>query len=475
MQTFKRKLMIRIFLITIVLAGTLSATEPAEPVSEVFVPVFDPHMMSDMFVEISELTGPSVVTITARTTVVTRVPSFPDFSSPYMFDPWGEFFQLPQEQEYTMTGIGSGVIISPDGMIITNHHVVGGADELEVVLQNGERFPGEIVGTDPETDIAVIRIDASGLPAIAVGDSDNLKVGQWVLAVGSPFALSQTVTQGIISYIGRSDIGLAEYEDYIQTDAAINPGNSGGALVDLDGNLVGINTAIVTRSGSYQGVGFAIPANVAIKVMEDLVTFGYVRRGWLGVTIQELTPGLADHFGLDARDGGVLVSQVLIDTPAGDYGIRRGDVILSVDGETFRTITEFRNIIAELEPGSRVDIGIFRDGRNLTVHVTVGERSPEEPLVSAAPSVSEDFGWTLEELDRETAEVLGNESLRGVLVVDVTQSGRAGSIGILPGDVIMEVDGFEVTSPEELDRLISSSDDVLILVWRQGHSVYFMM
>ncbi len=475
MRTVNRKRITQIVLVSLFLAGVFSPAVSAETTPENSAVVFDPHMLSNMFVEISELAGPSVVTITSQSTVLTRVPSFPDFSHPYMVDPWEDYYQMPRDQEYTMTGIGSGVIVSSDGMILTNNHVICEADKLEVVLQSGDRYPAEIIGTDPETDLAVIRIDAFDLPAIAIGDSDSLKVGQWILAVGSPFALSQTVTQGIISYIGRSDVGLAEYEDYIQTDAAINPGNSGGALVDLDGRLVGINTAIVTRTGGYQGVGFAIPVNVAVGVMEDLVTYGYVRRGWLGVTIQELTPGFAEHFGLDSRHGGVLVSQVLIDTPAGVYGIQRGDIILTIDGETFRTITEFRNMIANVDPGNEIEIGIFREGRNLSILVVLGERAADETIVSSVSSISDDFGWTLEELDRETAEALGDPFLRGVLVVDVNQSGRAISVGIYPGDVIIEVDGFEVASPEELNRLISSTDDVLLLILRQGHSVYFMM
>ncbi|MEN8208697.1 MAG: Do family serine endopeptidase [Candidatus Fermentibacteria bacterium] len=475
MKTVDYRRTMQIVLVLLLLTGIFSTavTAYADPADS--AAVFDPHVLSNMFVSISEAVGPSVVTITSQTIVVTRVPSFPDYSHPYMIDPWGEYFQMPREQEYIMTGIGSGVIVSTDGMILTNYHVVGEADELEVVLQNGDRYTGEIAGTDPQTDLAVIRIDASDLPAIAVGDSDNLRVGQWVLAVGSPFALSQTVTQGIISYIGRSDVGMAEYEDYIQTDAAINPGNSGGALVDLDGNLVGINTAIATRSGGYQGVGFAIPVNVAVDVMQDLLTHGYARRGWLGVTIQELTPALAEHFGLNVRDGGVLVSQVLDDTPAGKCGIRRGDVILTIDGETFRTITEFRNMVAAFDPGNEVEIVVLRDGGHLSIPVLLGERAADEAVVSSIPSPSDDFGWTLEELDRETAQAIGNPSLRGVLVVEVSQSGRARSVGINPGDVIIEVDGFEVTSPEELSRLISSTGDVLLLVLRQGHSVYFMM
>jgi serine protease Do len=462
-------------LIVMLLAGAILAQDPEGKTHDNSQVLIDPHMLSNMFVDISELVGPSVVTITSRTTVVARVPSFPDFSSPFGFDPWQNFFSAPREQEYTMTGIGSGVIVSPDGMILTNHHVVGEADEFDVVLQNGGRYSGQLIGTDPETDLALISIDAAGLPAIEMGNSDDLRVGQWVLAVGSPFALSQTVTQGIISYIGRSDVGLAAYEDYIQTDAAINPGNSGGALVDLDGKLVGINTAIATRNGGYQGIGFAIPVNVAVSVMDDLLEHGYVRRGWLGVTIQEITPGLAEHFGLDPTEGGVLVSQVLQDTPAGDYGLQRGDVILSVNGESFNSVTEFRNLIADQDPDSRVDLGICRDGGKLDVPVVLGERTEEENAMAAAAQSEDSFGWTLESLDRETAEAMGDQSLKGVLIVDIDPGGRAARAGVQPGDVILEIDGLEVESPGDANRLLSTAEDVLLLIWRQGHSIYFML
>jgi len=454
---------------TVLAQDIIGKTGSGDPV------VVDPHMLSDMFVDISETVGPSVVTITSRTTVTARMPSFPDFSSPFGFDPWQDFFGTPREQEYTMTGIGSGVIVSSDGMIITNHHVVGEADEFDVVLQNGESYRGDLVGTDPETDLAVIRIDARDLPAIRLGDSDELKVGQWVLAVGSPFALSQTVTQGIISYIGRSDVGLAAYEDYIQTDAAINPGNSGGALVDLDGRLVGINTAIASRNGGYQGIGFAIPVNVAVNVLEDLLDYGYVRRGWLGVTIQELTPGLAEHFGLDPGSGGVLVSQVLPDTPASVYGVRRGDVIITINGEGFETVTEFRNIIADLDPDSSVELGVFRDNRDISLTVILGERSADGTASEPPPPSEETYGWTLEELDRETAAALGDRELSGVLVVSVDPYGRASAAGVQPGDVILEIDGLHVENLSDVSRLLSSSEDALVLVWRQGRSIYFMM
>lgn len=469
------KLIPRIRIIPVLmLIGVFSSTGLADAVTETGPITIDPHMLSDMFVGIAEIVGPSVVTINSQTTVTTVMPSFPDFSGPFMMNPWNDFFSPPREQEFTMTGVGSGVILSADGLILTNHHVVGEADMVEVVLQNGDRYPGELVGTDPETDLAVVRIDALDLPVITIGNSDELKVGQWVLAIGSPFALSQTVTQGIVSYIGRSNVGIADYENYIQTDAAINPGNSGGALVDLDGRLIGINTAIATRTGSYQGIGFAIPVNSAVDVMEDLVSHGYVRRGWLGVSIQELTPGLAEHFGIDGSIYGVLVSQVISDTPAGEFGIQRGDVIFSIDGEVFQTLMEFRNLIASREPDSVVDIGIFREGRDRIIEVVLGEREIKVPTYSP-PSVSEEYGWILEELDRETARSLGDEILQGVLVLDVHQSGRAGCAGIQIRDVILEIDGNKVRTPEDVNRLINASSDPLFLIWRQGNPMYYMM
>ncbi len=435
---------------------------------------FDVHILSNMFVEISETVGPSVVTINTQTTVTTIMPIFPDYSNPYLINP-SENFSSPREQEYTTTSVGSGVIISEDGLILTNHHVAGDADVVEVVLQGGERYYGELIGTDPATDLAVVQIEASGLPAIEIGDSDNLRIGQWVLAVGSPFALSQTVTQGIVSYIGRSDVGLVDYERYIQTDAAINPGNSGGALVDLDGKLIGINTSITTSSRGYQGIGFAIPVNLAVSVMEDLLEHGYVRRGWIGVSIQELTPGLAEHFSLDEDIFGVLISQVLSDSPAREYGFYRGDIILTVNEEPFRTLTEFRNLIADIEPGTAVEIGIFRDGRNRTIDMVLGEREPDETADISYDDASEEYGWVLEELNREMARSLGDETLQGVLVLEIHLSGRVARAGIQPGDVILEIDGVEVTTTSEVDRLIDPSTDTLFLIWRQGYSIYFML
>ena len=474
MKSLPRSWITPVFLPSLLFIAVFSATGFADTSTETITTPFDVHMLSNMFVEISEVVGPSVVTINTRTTVTAVMPLFPDYSNPFTMNQF-ENAPSPRELEYTTTSVGSGVIVSENGLILTNHHVAGDADVVEVVLQNGEKYSGELIGTDPATDLAIIRIEASGLPAITIGDSDELRVGQWVLAVGSPFSLGQTVTQGIVSYIGRSDIGLVDYERYIQTDAAINPGNSGGALVDLDGNLIGINTAITINSRGYQGIGFAIPVNLAMNVMEDLLEHGYVRRGWLGISIQELTPGLAEHFGLDEDIYGILVSQVLNDTPAREYGFQRGDIILAVNEKPLSTVAEFRNVIADIEPGTPVEIGVLRDGRDRTIDVVLGEREPDESVDIPCLSASEEYGWVLEELSRETARSLGDETLLGVLVLEIQLSGRVARAGIQAGDVILEIDGVEVRTTSEVDRLIDSSSDTLFLIWRQGYSIYFML
>lgn len=463
MKSLHRSCITPVFALSLLLIVVFSSAGLADPSTEPVQIPFDVHILSNIFVEISEVVGPSVVTINTITTITTEMPSFPDY------------YLSPREQEYTTTSVGSGVIVSENGLILTNHHVAGDVDVVEVVLQNGEKYSGELIGTDPATDLAVIHIEASGLPAITIGDSDELRVGQWVLAVGSPFALSQTVTQGIVSYVGRSDVGLTDYENYIQTDAAINPGNSGGALIDLDGKLIGINTAITTNNRGYQGIGFAIPVNLAVHVMEDLLEYGYVQRGWLGVSIQELTPALSEHFGLDENAFGVLISQVLSDTPAREYGFRRGDIILTVNEEPFSTVSEFRNRIADIESGTRVEIGIFRDGRDRIIEVVLGEREPDEQVDIPYSFASEEYGWVLEELSRETARSLGDESLQGVLVFEIYLSGRAAHAGIQAGDVILEIDGTEVRTPSEAEMLIDSASDTLFLIWRQGYSIYFML
>ncbi|PPE69311.1 Do family serine endopeptidase [Caldimonas thermodepolymerans] len=307
--------------------------------------------------------SPAVVNIaTSRTT-----------RAPHMDDPWFRFFfgdQVPQQQQM---GLGSGVIVSPEGYVLTNNHVIEGADDIEVMLSDGRKTRGKVVGTDPETDLAVLRIDLDKLPAITFGDSDALEVGDVVLAIGNPFGVGQTVTSGIVSALGRNQLGINTFENFIQTDAAINPGNSGGALVDASGNLMGINTAIYSRSGGNMGIGFAIPASTARHVMESLIRDGQVTRGWIGVEPQDLTPEMAQTFNLPIEEG-VLITGVLQGGPAQLAGIRPGDVVVAVAGKPVKSTVQLLNAVAELVPGSQATISVQRGRETLELDVQVAQR-----------------------------------------------------------------------------------------------------
>lgn len=311
--------------------------------------------------------APAVVSIAAS-----KAPA----KNPHADDPWFRFFfglrGAPPNIE-PQRGLGSGVIVSPEGYLITNHHVVEGADEIEVLLADGRQAQARLVGTDPETDVAVLKIDLPKLPAVVFGNSDDLQVGDLVLAIGNPFGVGQTVTGGIVSALGRNRLGLNTFENFIQTDAAINPGNSGGALVDSAGNLVGINTAIFSRSGGNLGIGFAIPAATARSVMESLIKDGRVVRGWIGVEPRDLTPDLADSLRLPVRSG-VLITGVLQDGPAGSGGIRPGDVVTKIGGKAVANTAELLNVVAALAPGSDTPIAVQRGDKSLDVTVRVAQR-----------------------------------------------------------------------------------------------------
>ena len=295
------------------------------------------------------------------------------------------FFGTPaQAQKKTVRSLGSGVIVSPDGHILTNNHVVAGADKLTVILKDKTRYEAKVVGTDPLTDVAVIKIAAENLPAAVLGDSDAVRVGQWVIAVGNPFALMRTVTHGIISATGRSSVGLAAYEDFIQTDAPINPGNSGGALADLDGNVIAINSAISSPSGGNVGLGFAIPINMAKSIMAELLSKGRVIRGFLGLTAQDIDESLVKPLGLKDAEG-ALVSDVSRTSPADLARIRPGDVIVEFDGKTVESSTDIHNWAAATAPGTRVKIGLLRDGERVDVYATLGERPAAEGAGRARP------------------------------------------------------------------------------------------
>lgn len=466
------------FVLSTACLGRTEASQTVQVTPErdtVFVVTADPRVLSETFADIAESVAPSVVTITSRSTFKTVVPGFPPFPSPFGFDPWfGMPFQEPRAEEYVREGLGSGVIITTDGFIATNSHVVSGAEELEVVLADGSRHPAVLTGTDPRTDLAVVRVDAEGLPAVTIGDSDSLRVGEMVLAIGSPFALSQTVTQGIVSFIGRSGVGLADFEDYIQTDAAINPGNSGGALVNLDGELVGINTAIASNTGGYAGVGFAIPSGTVRSITTELIEHGTVSRGWIGVMIQDLDEALADEFGVP---GGIVVSEVVQGSPGEDAGLSRGDVIVRLDGSDVTSSSDFRNSVASRHPGDRVRLDLDRDGRRMVVDLTLGRLPGEEPapVRSVERTSPSSTGWVLRDLDQRTARQLGLPS-GGVLVASAEPGGRAARSGIRGMDVILEVDRVPVYSVDEAEGLVAASgQEALLLVLRDGHTVYVVL
>ena len=302
--------------------------------------------------------------------------------NPQMNDPWFRFFFGDQNPGEAQTGLGSGVIVSNSGYILTNNHVVEGADEIEVVLNDTRKTRAKVIGTDPDTDLAILKIDLDKLPVIVLGNSDELQVGDPVLAIGNPFGVGQTVTGGIVSALGRNQLGINTFENFIQTDAAINPGNSGGALVDLNGNLMGINTAIYSRSGGSMGIGFAIPVSTAKQVLEGIVTEGQVTRGWIGVEPQELSAELVEAFKLKpeaAKAGGVIITGVLQNGPAAQGGIRPGDVIMAVDGRPVRNVSQLLTAVAALKPGTPAPLRVLRGEGPVDIAVTPGKRQRPKP------------------------------------------------------------------------------------------------
>jgi len=432
--------------------------------------------------------NPSVVPILSEQ--VSRVTS--PFGSPS--DPLRDFFgdeffrrffrNNQSDQKQVVHALGSGVIVSDDGYILTNNHVVDGAEKLTVILQDKKKYTARIVGRDPQTDVAVIKIDAKNLQEASLGNSDHVRVGQWVIAVGNPFQLMHTVTAGIISAKGRSSVNLADYEDFIQTDASINPGNSGGALADLDGNVIGINTAIYSPSGSggNVGIGFAIPINMARSVLHQLVAKGKVTRGYLGLLPQDVDDALAQALNLKSTEGS-LVGDVTAGGPADKAGIKRGDVITSFNGEKVENSVQLRNMVAEAVPGSSAKIGLLREGKVSEVTVDLAERPKDLADVSGGKkspenSTSEKFGLSVRDLTPEIARTLGYGNDHGVVVVDVRAAGMAESAGLQHNDLIKEVNRVQVNSVGEFDqaiRRIGKNDSVAFLVRRGDKTFYVAM
>ncbi len=332
---------------------------------------------SESFAPAAQKVIPSVVNVFTQQKV--RTPAHPALQDPIFRYFFGDRLD---ERPREVSNLGSGVIVSANGYILTNHHVVVAADEIQVALANGQTLPARVVGADPETDLAVLKIDANDLPAITFAQLDSLKVGDWVLAVGNPFGVGQTVTAGIVSALGRSRLGINTFENFIQTDAAINPGNSGGALVDAAGNLVGVNSAIYSRTGGSQGIGFAIPVSIARQVMEQIIQSGSVTRGWVGIEVQDMTPELAESFNLKSAEG-ALIAGVLKGGPADAGGVRPGDILLAVNGDKVSNSATLLNLIAALKPGDNTQLTVLRKQQSLDLKIQVGRRPMQRTLEPA--------------------------------------------------------------------------------------------
>jgi serine protease Do len=440
--------------------------------------------ISTAFEEAANKVSSFVVPIFAEQVVQAQAQGLPDdpFRDFFGDDFFKRFFGTPPEaQKRTVHSLGSGVIVSSDGHILTNNHVVEGASKLTIIVGDKKKYEAKIIGTDPMTDVAVIKIDAQNLPAAVLGDSDAVKVGQWVLAVGNPFELLRTVTHGIISAKGRSSVGLAAYEDFIQTDAPINPGNSGGALADLDGNVIGINAAISSPTGGNVGLGFAIPINMAKSVMAELLTKGRVIRGYLGLTAQDIDDSLVKP--LKLKDTlGALVGDVTPGSPADHAGIKPGDVIIEFDGKKVESSSDIHNMAAQKAPGTKVKIGLFRNGEKTEVTATMGERPAENaggkaarPGGAEAPA-SQKLGLSIQTLTPDIAKQLGYGNDKGVVVTDVAPGGPADDAGLQRGDLIKEINRVPVRTTQDFEKAIrgAKSGDSLALLVRRGDATVFV-
>lgn len=431
---------------------------------------------SETFSEVAKNVNPAVVTITSEKVQKEQ------YRNPFEEFFGDEYFRYyAPERERRSQALGSGVIVdASNGFIITNNHVIQDADEISIILIDEREFEAEVIGADPKSDIAILKIEAENLSAVGLGDSDNLDVGEWVLAIGSPFSanLSHTVTAGIVSAKGRSSvIGGVDYQDFIQTDAAINPGNSGGALVNLDGELVGINTAIAT--GGYMrsnaGVGFAIPSNLANNIMKDLISEGRVIRAWLGVFIQDVNDGIAKALDLPDRNGSV-VTEVVGDSPADKAGFKVEDVIIEFAGTKVRDSSHLKNLVSSSQPDTKEPVRIIRRGRERTLRVNLVELPQEDVIFASKSPPAYSLGMRVADLDESTLRQFRlSEDEVGVVVIEVEPSSIASRSGIQPGDIIKRVGDNDIDSARELRNIISKLDDedsILLLIKRRGSSIF---
>ena len=433
--------------------------------------------LEDAFSAVADRVTPAVVNVTT----VPKRGATPEDAPERFREFFGEEFyeryfrQRPREEQRAS---GSGVIVDPKGYILTNNHVIENAQDINVRLSDGRKLAAKLVGRDPKTDLAVLKVDAPApLPVADLGDSDHLRVGQWAIAIGNPFGLDRTVTVGIISATARTRVGVTQYENFIQTDASINPGNSGGPLLNIDGKVIGINTAIVATG---QGIGFSIPINQAKEVMRQLIAGGRVVRGWLGIAIQDMTDELSGTFGVKEREG-VLVADVMKGGPAEAAGVRPGDVIVELNGGAIKEVPELQRRVAGVAPGQTVRLTVLRDKKPVRLSVKIGEMPADEPAAAAAPPDEEGWGLRVEPLSAEAALRLNIPVTQGLLVTEVAPGSPGDRAGLRRGDVIVEAGRTPVADPATLFRALAQlkpGERLLVYVTRPsagGKSEYLVM
>jgi len=444
------------------------------------------------FSSVVKKAGPAVVYIGVEKSMHARQnmgrgqDPFGMFNDPLFQRFFGPQFQHPNvpPKEFKQRAAGSGFIISSDGMILTNNHVVEDADTIKVRLADKREFTATVIGTDPQSDVALIKIDGKNLPTLPLGNSDTLEVGEWVIAIGSPFELSQSVTVGIVSAKGRSRLGINDYENFIQTDAAINPGNSGGPLLNIHGEAIGINTAIFSRSGGSMGIGFAIPVNMAKNIQKQLQKNGKVTRGWLGVVIQNVDEDLAQSFHLEKAKG-ILVSEVADNSPAKAAGLQQGDVMLALDGVPLNDVTDLRNKIAMTTPDTTIKLQIIRNGHEQSIAVTIGEQpssfgTPAQKKISRPQSDStlENMGLSLQDLNADLADQFNYTKGQGVLIAQVAPDSPAARVGLRPGQLIEEVNQTRIHSLAELKNILKKTGNpkkILLRIRAGEYSQYVVL
>ncbi len=442
---------------------------------------------SKPFVEAAKMVSPATVYIYTEKVIKTSGRSrnpFYDEDDPFRDFFGDEFFERffgpglkSPQREQPLKSLGSGIIVSPEGYIITNNHVVENADKIKIKINDTREYEAKLIGADKKSDIAILKIEGKDLPYAKLGDSDKLEVGEWIIAIGNPFGLSHTVTSGIISAIGRNNVGISDYEDFIQTDCSINPGNSGGPMINLNGRVIGINTAIFSKSGGNQGIGFAIPINMVKKIMTDLIeNGGKVRRGYLGVSIQTVTDVIAEKYGLDKNRKGALIAQVFENSPAQKAGILENDIIIEFDGVEITDSNRLRNVVAAVQINKNVPVKVLRDGVEKTLNVTVIEQPENFDLASAGgmesgvPYSDKTLGLSVAALNSDLADQYGySENMRGVVITDIKRGSIAEQNGLKRGDVILELDRIKITNVKDFNKAMDKnkkSNNLLIKLQR---------